>query len=137
MATPLKNPGRKRPRRAGEDRFARLEAKITHLAAEVLTLKTEMARRAEQSPVRRAHLEGLPALPAPDAEGNYPAAEALDVVVARQIIRRRHAAGWSQVELAQRAGVRQETVSRVESGKHVPNVATVDKLDRALREAGV
>jgi hypothetical protein len=32
-------------------------------------------------------------LPAPDADGNYAALEALDVIVARQIIRRRRAAG--------------------------------------------
>jgi len=79
----------------------------------------------------------LPALPLPDAEGNYPARETLRVILAQQIIRRREAAGWAQVELAQRAGVRQETVSRIERGKNAPNVATVDKLDRALQAAGV
>lgn len=34
-------------------------------------------------------------------------------------------------------GIRQETVSRIESGKHTPSVPTVDRLDRALRAAGV
>jgi DNA-binding XRE family transcriptional regulator len=76
-------------------------------------------------------------LPTPDAEGNYPAAETLRVILAQQLIHRRAAAGWTQAELADRAGVRQETVSRLESGKHAPNVRTVDKLDRAFQIAGV
>ncbi|MGA2622079.1 MAG: helix-turn-helix transcriptional regulator [Thermoguttaceae bacterium] len=33
------------------------------------------------------------------------------------------------------AGVRIETLSRLEHGKHSPNVATVDKLVRALQRA--
>jgi HTH-type transcriptional regulator/antitoxin HipB len=79
----------------------------------------------------------VPLLPSPGADGNYPARETLQVILAQQIIRRREAAGWSQAELAQRAGVRQETVSRIESGKNAPTVTTVGKLDRALSEAGV
>jgi transcriptional regulator with XRE-family HTH domain len=59
------------------------------------------------------------------------------MILARQIIRRRQAAGWTQAELARQARVRVETVSRLESGKHAPTVTTVDKLDRTLRAAGV
>ena len=77
-----------------------------------------------------------PPLPAPDANGNYPADETLAVLVARNIIRRRHAAGLTQAELAKRAGVRQETVNRIERGKHSATVRTVEKLDRALTKAG-
>jgi transcriptional regulator with XRE-family HTH domain len=76
-------------------------------------------------------------LPPADADGFYPATETLRVILARQLIQRRQAVGWTQAELAARAGVRQETISRLETGKHAPNVATVDKLDRALRAAGV
>ena len=87
-------------------------------------------RRLRQKPA------DAPLLPARDADGHYPAREALRVILARQFVRRREAAGWTQAELATRAGVRQETVSRLEGGKHAPNVRTVDKLDRALKEAG-
>jgi ribosome-binding protein aMBF1 (putative translation factor) len=73
-----------------------------------------------------------PELPPPDAEGNYPAREALRVVTARRLIRARRALGWSQIELARRAGVRVETLSRLEHGKHSASAATVDKLRRAL-----
>ena len=58
-----------------------------------------------------------PELPPPDEEGNYPAREALRVVAARRLIRARRALGWSQVELARRAGVRVETLSRLEHGE--------------------
>ena len=75
-----------------------------------------------------------PELPAPDAKGRYPAVEAARVVLARKLIRARRALGWTQAELARRAGVRVETLNRLEHGKHSPNVATVDKLSRALRD---
>ena len=74
-----------------------------------------------------------PELPAPDAQGRYPAVEGARVILARKLIRARRALGWSQAELARRSGVRVETLNRLEHGKHSPNVATVDKLSRALR----
>ena len=73
-----------------------------------------------------------PQLPTPDADGNYPALESLRVILARKLIRARRALGWSQAELARRAGVRVETLNRLEHGKHAPHVATVDKLQKAL-----
>lgn len=42
--------------------------------------------------------------------------------------------GWDQKTLAQRSGVDQSTISRIESGKLTnPTLATVTKLERALR----
>ncbi len=88
---------------------------------------------------RVRHLEGikdgLPAMPGKLPSGNYPAAETARVLIARQIIQRRWAAGWTQEDLAKRAGVRQETISRLETGKHSPNVATLDKIERAFQKA--
>jgi DNA-binding XRE family transcriptional regulator len=77
----------------------------------------------------------LPPLPEPDAHGNYPAVEYARASLARKIIRDRVAAGLSQRELAMRAGVRVETLCRIETGKHIPSVPTIDKLDRALKQA--
>jgi transcriptional regulator with XRE-family HTH domain len=57
------------------------------------------------------------------------------VSIARKIIAARTAAGLTQAELAKRAGIRQETICRLESGKHSPTVRTVDKIDRALNRA--
>jgi DNA-binding XRE family transcriptional regulator len=75
-------------------------------------------------------------LPPRDAHGNYPAAEALQVSIARSILRQRRAAGLTQVELARLAGIRVETLNRIEKGKHAPSVATVGRIDRALARAG-
>jgi DNA-binding XRE family transcriptional regulator len=71
-------------------------------------------------------------LPRRDARGNYPAAEALQVSIARSVLRERRAAGLTQVELAQLAGIRPETLNRIEKGKHAPSVATVEKIERSL-----
>jgi DNA-binding XRE family transcriptional regulator len=78
---------------------------------------------------------GEPPLPPPDARGNYPAVETMQVLIARDILRSRRAAGLTQVELARRAGIRAETLSRIEKGRHSPSIATVDKIDQALRQA--
>lgn len=77
--------------------------------------------------------EAEPQLPATDDKGRYPAVNAARVILARKLIRARRALGWSQADLARKAGVRVETLNRLERGKHSPNVATVDKLSRALR----
>lgn len=44
----------------------------------------------------------------------------------RKIIRDRVAAGLSQKELATRAKVRVEKLCRIETGKHVPSVVTIE-----------
>ena len=77
----------------------------------------------------------LPPLPQPDAQGNYPAVEYARASLARKIIRDRVAVGLSQRQLALRAGVRVETLCRIETGKHIPSIPTIDKLDRVLKQA--
>ena len=77
----------------------------------------------------------IPAYPPKDAKGNVPAKDYLRVSIARDIIRERVAAGLSQKQLAKLAGIRVETLCRIETGKHTPSVATIDKIDRALKKA--
>jgi transcriptional regulator with XRE-family HTH domain len=74
-------------------------------------------------------------LPPPDKNGNYPAVEYCRASIARDIIKDRVAAGLTQRELAKRAGIRVETLCRIETGKHTPSVPTIDKIDRALKAA--
>ena len=81
-----------------------------------------------------AKAANLPPLPKPDRNGNVPAVAYAKASLARKIIRDRSDAGLSQKELASRAGVRVETLCRIETGKHVPSVATIEKLDRALQQ---
>jgi len=78
----------------------------------------------------------LPPLPHPDAAGNYPAVEYARASLARKIIRDRVAAGLSQRKLATLAGISIEHLCRIETGKHIPTVPTIDKIDRALKQAG-
>jgi len=75
----------------------------------------------------------LPPLPPADAKGNRPALDYLRASIARDIIRQRRALGLTQEQLAELAGLRQETLSRLESGKHSPTVRTVEKIDLALK----
>ena len=83
----------------------------------------------------RNDASALPDYPPADERGSRPAVAFARVSIARQIIQDRKAAGLSQQELARRAGVRQETISRLESGKHSPTLRTVEKIDRVLQAA--
>jgi len=75
----------------------------------------------------------LPPLPEADERGNRPAVAFARATLARGTIRDRARAGWSQKELARRAGIRVETLCRIETGKHTPSVETIEKIDRALK----
>lgn len=44
----------------------------------------------------------------------------------------REARGWTQAELARRAGMKQHTVSRFEAGDVVPTLTTLDRIASAL-----
>jgi DNA-binding XRE family transcriptional regulator len=79
--------------------------------------------------------DDLPPLPKPDKHGNFPAVEYARISLARDIIRDRRAAGLTQEQLARLAGTRQETISRIESGKYTASVKWVDRIDRALKKA--
>lgn len=74
----------------------------------------------------------LPARPRRNARGNVPARSAIDISIARDLVNDRIRHGWTQTELARRAGVRLETISRIEAGLHIPRQETLLKLDRAL-----
>ena len=65
--------------------------------------------------------------------GYRPALPFVDASIARDLIRERRAAGLSQQQLADAAGLRQETLSRIESGKHSPTVRTLRKIEAAIR----
>ena len=79
--------------------------------------------------------KAMPQLPAKGDCGERPAKAAIQAVIARSLIRRRTAAGLEQKQLAAMAGVRAETISRIESGRYRPQHAMMERLDRALAEA--
>ena len=77
----------------------------------------------------------LPKRPGKLASGNYPAVEAMRIGLARKLIKRRWSAGLSQAELARRAGIRPETLNRIEKAKVTADTATVTKIVRVLDKA--
>lgn len=99
-------------------------------------------RRSRATPSRhRASDSALdtraPELPPPDEKGYYPAAETLRAMLARDIIRRRRTARLTREELAHRAHIRLQSLIRLEEGKESPSVRIVDKIEEALKRAGV
>jgi len=68
-------------------------------------------------------------------DGDEPLAPGLELdraSLAEKMVRRRLAAGLSQAELARRAGIRPETLNRIERGRTTPDFATVRKLVVAM-----
>ncbi len=104
----------------------------------VLVEESEL-RRLERSAAKATpsgvEKPGLPPFPPADEEGRRPALAFARVSIARSVVQERRAAGLTQEELARLAGVRQETICRLESGKHSPTVRTVAKIDRVLQAA--
>ena len=78
----------------------------------------------------------LPPMPAMTESGNYPATETCKAIIARKIVTRRIRVGMTQADLAHKAGVRFETISRLESAKQVPRRETIMRIDAALNRAG-
>ena len=82
-----------------------------------------------------AKVAEMPAVPGLDADGNYHAVEYARASIARDLVRERAELGLSQRDLARLAGVRVETLCRIETGRHTASTATLAKLDRALKKA--
>jgi DNA-binding XRE family transcriptional regulator len=59
------------------------------------------------------------------------------MLLARRIVTARNTAGWTQAELARQAGVRKETIHRIEAGKNNPDESTFLKIEKAFSSAGV
>jgi DNA-binding XRE family transcriptional regulator len=78
-----------------------------------------------------------PEMPPANPDGTFPALAACRVSIASSIIRERQALGMTQQALADAAGVRIETINRIEKAKVTPDVATINKIDRALKRAKV
>jgi DNA-binding XRE family transcriptional regulator len=109
---------------------------MTATMFEVKGTKFVVVERAEYERLRElAKAAVLPALPRPDADGNVPAVQFARATIARGIIRDRVAVGLSQRELARLAGIRVETLCRIETGKHTPSVETIQSIDRVLKRA--
>lgn len=79
--------------------------------------------------------EELPSLPGPNRDGTVDALPYSRASIARDIIRDRTALGLTQAELARRAGIRPETLNRIEKLKTASATRILERIDRALRAA--
>lgn len=52
--------------------------------------------------------------------------------ISKKVKELRESAGWSQIELASRAGIDRKTVNRIENGHFMPSVETLVALGKAL-----
>jgi predicted transcriptional regulator len=59
------------------------------------------------------------------------------LIYAAQIRAARGLLNWSQGELAERAGVSKQSVTRIENGTMDPRFSTITALNEAIRSAGV
>ena len=107
----------------------KIEGKRYVLIEEAEFRRMQKGAASEQSENR------LPPLPGPDKDGNVPALEFARMIIARDIIRERNRLGLTQEKLASLAGVRQETICRLELGLQSPTVRTVQRIDDALKRA--
>ena len=112
------------------------------MGAQILNLRGRRYALLPESECRRLSVQARaaaegpwPALPKADARGEFPAVEYARASLARKVVRRRRAAGLTQADLARRAGIRPETLNRIERAKTTPDVATLAKIDRALDAA--
>jgi DNA-binding XRE family transcriptional regulator len=70
-------------------------------------------------------------LPSSSADGSF-SVDHVRVSLCNKVIRQRKNARLTQAQLAKRAGIRIETISRLESGKHIPSVRTMEKIEAAI-----
>jgi len=87
------------------------------------------------SPRLKPRPEAFAPLPSISPDGTYSAAGAMRAMMARKIIAARNTVGLSQAALARKAGIRVETLNRLEKGKHMPDLATMGKINMALDDA--
>ena len=99
----------------------------------VLVEESEYERLCRRADVAvKVGAEDLPPFPRPDKNGRLPALEYARVALARDLIRARKGVGLSQQQLANLAHLRQETISRLETGRYTARPGTVDKIMRAI-----
>lgn len=111
------------------------------MSTTIINIKNErfalLPKREYEELVAQARGAKLPPLPAADKNGRYPAKDTIRAMIARDLITRRLAAGWTQEELAKRAKISVETISRLEGGKHKPQAATLEVIEAVFKKAGV
>lgn len=74
-------------------------------------------------------------LPKSTSRGRLPTEQQIRAGLAAELIGERRRIRLSQVELARRAGIRPESLCRIEKGLRTPDIATLNRIRRALKRA--
>jgi ribosome-binding protein aMBF1 (putative translation factor) len=102
--------------------------------AQKLTISGKRYYLLDEAEYKRASAPAaLPPLPGRDDTGGVPAVAYVRALIARRINQARTARGWSQAELARRAGIRVETLNRIEKCHRSADPRSIDRIDAALR----
>jgi transcriptional regulator with XRE-family HTH domain len=72
----------------------------------------------------------------PDVRAEYEALEP-EFAIARELIAARTRAGLSQAQVAERMGTTQSTVARLESGRNMPSMRTLERYAKATGSRAV
>jgi DNA-binding XRE family transcriptional regulator len=86
------------------------------------------ARRGMEEILEQAPLQASPIV-IPESDGG---ADQFTAYISNRITELRKEAGLTQEQLAERSGLTQSHVSRLEAGQHTPNNITINKLAKAL-----
>ncbi len=116
---------------------AKSRASVPYQSVELAGVRYAILR--ESLLIELCRRAGLPP-PTPQPQQTPPptdaAAETLDTArLAERLAERRKRAGLTQAQLAERAGIRVETLNRVERGKTTPDFTTIRKLVVAMNQA--
>lgn len=74
----------------------------------------------------------FPEIP-PRGKHGYPAVQLGWATIGRDVIVKRRKAGLSLKDVARLAGIRVETLCRIEKGKHIPSIKSIDRIEAALK----
>lgn len=80
-------------------------------------------------------LTEMPELPTAASDGSVDALAYSRASIARDIVRDRQRLGLTQAELARRAGIRPETLNRIEKMRTSPATRILERIDKALAAA--
>src|SRR5262245_33071890 len=107
--------------------YATVELDSVRYAVIRESLLVELCRRARIAAKARAQA---------DPRAGEPSFTPLDArELAARLIQRRNRSGLTQAELARRAGIRTETLNRIERGRTTPDFSTIRKLVLAMNAA--
>ena len=115
------------PQSDRDDLFELVKTLPTAAPEEFESCVLTMREILEQSPPRVRRMEA-PSDPEEHGEG----LTKWITFVSRRITEERHDAGLTQEALAEKAGLPQSHISRLETGKHSPSRATIEKIAAAL-----